>query len=90
MSANTLEEVECAQCCISFGVTDGMLTRRRKDGVDFYCPNGHANVFKQEPAEKKIVRLVQRVKDLEEMLAAAQKEICALASELSVWKPRSE
>lgn len=83
-----MHTIECASCCVSFGVTEVMLERRRSDGYAFYCPNGHGNSFKRQPAERQIERLTKRVKELEEMLAAAQKELCVLSGELAVWKPR--
>lgn len=89
MDKQSICDINCAGCCVRFGITELMLERRRGDGQPFYCPNGHANEFKHDPAERKIEKLGKRVKELEEMLAAAQKEICVLSGELAVWKPRN-
>ena len=37
--------LECANCCVTFGVPHRMIDDRRKDGKDFYCPNGHVNNY---------------------------------------------
>lgn len=40
--------VSCAACGISFGMPADLNRRRREDGKDFHCPNGHVNVYKSE------------------------------------------
>lgn len=47
-----LEVVECANCHMVFGVPAMTLTRRRKDGKGFYCPNGHSNVYSKSETDK--------------------------------------
>lgn len=31
----------CSTCGIEFGVGDDLHAQRKKDGKNFYCPNGH-------------------------------------------------
>jgi len=42
---NTLETITCAQCGVLFAVPSNFETKRREDGGDFYCPNGHSLCF---------------------------------------------
>lgn len=43
----------CASCGIVFGMPADLNRRRREDGKDFFCPNGHINVYKGEVADLK-------------------------------------
>lgn len=36
-----IEILDCANCGILFGIPVEFANRRRNDGRDFYCPNGH-------------------------------------------------
>ncbi len=40
--------VTCASCGIAFGMPSDLNRRRREDGKDFHCPNGHVNVYKSD------------------------------------------
>lgn len=54
--------IECARCNIDFGIGDDFMTRRREDHEDFYCPNGHANVYRgPTELEKERDRLKRRL-----------------------------
>lgn len=33
--------LDCPNCGVIFGITEDYEDRRRKDGKDFHCPNGH-------------------------------------------------
>ncbi len=44
---DTLTVLDCASCGVVFAITDDLEQRRRADGKQFYCPNGHTNVFKE-------------------------------------------
>jgi hypothetical protein len=46
----------CANCDISFGVTESFQSRRRDDHKTFYCPAGHHNVY-NGPSEKEKLQL---------------------------------
>jgi hypothetical protein len=36
---------DCGRCGVIFAITTSLEERRREDGGDFYCPNGHCMVF---------------------------------------------
>lgn len=57
----TVETLDCATCGVVFGIDRRFIAQRRKDGRDFYCPNGHSLSFKESDAD----RLRRRVKSLE-------------------------
>lgn len=38
---DTLQIIECGSCHIPFAIPDNLYKARRKDGKNFYCPNGH-------------------------------------------------
>lgn len=48
----TLNALECAVCGVFFAITDRFEHSRRKTGDDFYCPNGHTNVYRDSLTEK--------------------------------------
>lgn len=50
----TLVALDCASCSVAFAVTDDFNTRRREDHNDFYCPNGHPNVYKGKTEADKL------------------------------------
>lgn len=43
--------ISCCRCGIQFAIDTGFEARRREDGEDFYCPNGHSLVFKDSEAD---------------------------------------
>lgn len=55
--------VDCATCGITFCLPANLHARRRRDGADFYCPNGHSNVYRETVDQK-------RIKELEEDIAS--------------------
>ncbi len=56
----TLEQrmvlMHCANCGVPFAVTTDLEQRRRNDHADFWCPNGHTNVFKGETDAERLAR----------------------------------
>jgi len=45
---------DCHECGVIYGITTQYEARRREDGKNFYCPNGHRGAFgKGELAEAK-------------------------------------
>jgi DNA repair exonuclease SbcCD ATPase subunit len=42
----TLVEIECANCITHFAMDEALQRRCRETGRDFYCPNGHINVYR--------------------------------------------
>ena len=59
--ATTVEVIDCAECGMPFGMMEGYIRRRRDDGVTFYCPSGHRNVY----GDTTIKRLKRRVAALD-------------------------
>jgi hypothetical protein len=55
--------IACANCGVTFGITDTLNDLRRKDHDTFYCPNGHANHFPApvETEEQKQIKQLERV-----------------------------
>lgn len=45
-------EVPCAMCAIVFYVPQGFDDARRRDGLYFFCPNGHRLSFGETEADK--------------------------------------
>jgi hypothetical protein len=50
-----LEIMECPFCFIIFGVPKRLLDAKRKNGTNFWCPNGHS----QKHPEFKAVQVVK-------------------------------
>lgn len=44
---------KCAECDVAFYMPDTLVARRRSDGGDFYCPNGHCLVFRDNDKAKR-------------------------------------
>lgn len=54
--------VDCAKCGVQFCLTPALYRRRKADGADFYCPNGHANVYRPTVDQKRIAELEQQLR----------------------------
>jgi hypothetical protein len=58
MVANTLqattdlEATDCCVCGVVFALPGRLLSKRRTDGGDFYCPNGHVLVYKKPEVDR--------------------------------------
>ena len=68
-----VEISRCAQCGTSFGMQATLIEARRRDGLTFYCPNGHWLSFKGSPE--------QRAQDAEKERAALDTEVQRLIAE---------
>jgi hypothetical protein len=42
-----LTVLDCASCAVVYAIPDSMQRERVADGKDFYCPNGHAQVYRE-------------------------------------------
>jgi hypothetical protein len=49
---NVLEPHVCGECGIRWAMPPRFVEGRRNDGKTFYCPNGHARVFRESEADK--------------------------------------
>jgi hypothetical protein len=62
---------ECGTCGIPYAVPDYFEAQRRKDHLTFYCPNGHARYYTEQPDEnaaelKKKLDLEKRLREAAE------------------------
>jgi hypothetical protein len=92
MADEEFESVACAMCTISFGVTKAMSRLRHGDQLNFYCPNGHANMWrasKVDPKDEKITNLEKVLAEVRERASKLQAEVEALRLEVEVWRPRT-
>lgn len=64
--------IECAACSIDFGIGDDFMARRREDHRNFYCPNGHSNIYPGPSKEER--RLAAAEAELEAARSLAQRE----------------
>jgi hypothetical protein len=51
-----LKVVECCQCGMDFGITEGFSKRRHEDHKYFYCPAGHQQHYPQESDVERLER----------------------------------
>lgn len=52
VTETVLEATECCVCGTAFAVPEVFLNKRRRDGVNFYCPNGHTLHYGEPEADK--------------------------------------
>jgi len=48
----TVYVFNCPSCGLAMGIADDYIEARRKDGRDFYCPNGHVMSYHDSDAKK--------------------------------------
>lgn len=63
-----IEEQNCIECFIRFGVPKGFTAKRREDKRTFYCPNGHNMAYVKSTSDALRERLAEQ-----ERIAAAAK-----------------
>lgn len=95
--SDEFNEVDCCNCGIKFKFSKKIEEMWRKDEKTFYCPNGHPLVWnkpKESEEQKELKTLRSKVKDLQEKLDAALKDVSVqkkradeLATELEIWRP---
>ena len=81
--------LDCAECGVVFGITKDYEERRRKDGVSFHCPNGHANAWNETEADRLKRELEQARSDTawaRKRMADALAEAKGTANSLRVTK----
>jgi ssDNA-binding Zn-finger/Zn-ribbon topoisomerase 1 len=47
-----LEVKQCPVCYVHYAVPEMMMNRKRENGGDWYCPNGHGLAFTKTKADK--------------------------------------
>lgn len=61
--------IHCSHCSVGFTVPVVFDKRRRANGAEFYCPNGHVLSYKKHiasVAQQRIAGLEARLRDAEE------------------------
>jgi hypothetical protein len=73
MIETIIHVIECARCNIDFGIGDDFMRRRREDHQNFYCPNGHSNVYNgKSDLEKERDRLARQLEFANTRATAAE------------------
>lgn len=73
---------DCASCGVVFAIPSTLEKRRREDGQNFYCPNGHVLVFSgPSEAEKKATAAKERADRLGAQLMAQRDQTHAAQRE---------
>lgn len=95
----TLVEIDCCECGIVFGVPDGWQRKKRETGATFYCPNGHAQCYRDSDLDKmrrerdRLVqeqeRLRQRTTELANQRDAAERRVAAAKGQITKLKKRA-
>lgn len=52
-----MTELNCGACGVDFCLPDALYVARRRDGRDFYCPNGHCVSYRPSEDQKRIAAL---------------------------------
>lgn len=81
----TLVVEECCACGTTFGMTADLQRNLRKTGREFFCPNGHPQVYTNTDA-KKIEGLERQLKSAREDTAWWKREAEEKARSLSATK----
>lgn len=63
-----LQAIECGVCGIPFAFPTDLVEKRKADGKDFYCPNGHCIAY----GDTEVQRLRRKVKQQEAETARAK------------------
>lgn len=71
-----IDPVWCYLCGVPFGMERGyMAERKRNHSLNFYCPNGHGQVYAGETEEKRLKRLLDYQRDRNAQLTAERDQI---------------
>jgi hypothetical protein len=70
---SNMATIFCAVCHVEFAIPESMERRRREDGKDFYCPNGHCNVF--NGGKSKADKLAEELSRARQQLAQKTDEL---------------
>lgn len=86
----TLVTIECS-CGLVFAVPDFWRDARRKDGEQFYCPKGHARVYREtdlDRAKREIDSLKQANEYLKRTKESAERSRAAVQGQLTKERKR--
>ena len=56
----TLDVITCYKCAISFGMPHELNEEALKNGRDFYCPNGHSQIYGEPEVKRLQKQLAQK------------------------------
>lgn len=73
----TFTVLTCSECSIAFGVDSTVRQRWIDDGKRFYCPQGHAQVYRESTVQKLTQQLEAAQNDVAE---ATKRELFARAN----------
>ncbi len=77
----------CCACGITFGITEGFKKLKKRNGEEFYCPNGHSQYYAEfESTQKKIKQLQDTIKNTQDSERWWHDEAERKARELSVTR----
>jgi hypothetical protein len=65
---------ECCSCGVVFGLTDYFQRERRRDHINFYCPNGHPQHYTSESDAEKNARLLREEQERHRRTLARENE----------------
>lgn len=72
----TLELVHCYKCGVAFGLERQYRKERRADhDLEFYCPNGHGQVYTGETEAQRLSRELQAERDYVARVVADRDQI---------------
>lgn len=68
--ANFIESVwfsthSCGECGVAFALTQAFEDARRRDGKNFYCPNGHSRVYRETELDR-VKKTLERERQMRE------------------------
>jgi ssDNA-binding Zn-finger/Zn-ribbon topoisomerase 1 len=69
-----LTVISCANCHIHFAMPSELAERRRREGGNFYCPNGHVNVYRETELDRLKRQVLQEKAAREQAEARARDE----------------
>lgn len=77
---------DCPTCGVVFGVDNAYDNRRRTDGGDFHCPNGHTMSYGETKADKELRELRERNGQLHTRMLAERDQAWAARREAAEAK----
>lgn len=87
MHRSTFEIVTCCICATPIALDEDFIRNRRADGSTFWCPNGHANCFRESDVKKLERQLAQERSRHDQTAAAksaAEREVAAIKKRASL------
>lgn len=81
----TLETEDCPNCGVVFAMPTLLIKKRREDGGDFYCPNGHSMHYGNN-LKTQNEKLKQQIAGEQRRAEAAQRETERVRRSLAAQK----